>query len=114
MGREASAAAQLRKGVLEYCVLALLKQEERYGFDLARTLGSVEGLVTSEGTIYPLLSRLHKEGLIAATWRESESGPPRKYYAITHRGADALRDFQVEWQMFSKAVSTLITKGVHS
>lgn len=114
MGLEASAAAQLRKGVLEYCVLALLTQEERYGFDLARTLGSIEGLVTSEGTIYPLLSRLHKDGLITATWRESESGPPRKYFSITRKGTDALRDFQAEWQLFSRAVSTLITKGVHS
>ena len=111
MGLDGSAAAQLRKGALEYCVLALLQQEERYGFDLARTLGSVQGLVTGQGTIYPLLARLQKDGLVSASWHESESGPPRKYFAITRKGAKALRDFQDDWALFSNAVNTMINGG---
>lgn len=101
-------AAQLRKGVLEYCVLALLAMQERYGFELVRTLGAVDGLVTSEGTIYPLLSRLRKEGHVTTTWRESEEGPPRKYYALTQRGQAVLDGFRVEWRRFRAAVDSLV------
>ena len=104
------AAAQLRKGVLEYCVLALLAQDEKYGFELVRTLGAVDGLVTSEGTIYPLLSRLKKEGHVRTTWRESDGGPPRKYYAITRKGQAVLDTFRVEWRRFRTAVDSLMEK----
>ena len=75
--------SQLRRGVLEFCVLALLREGERYSFDLVRALGDADGLVTSEGTLYPLLGRLRREGLVQSTWRESASGPPRRYYRIT-------------------------------
>lgn len=101
--------AQLRRGALEYCVLALLATEERYGFELVRTLGSVDGMVTSEGTVYPLLSRLKRDGLVTTTWRESESGPPRKYYAITADGRAALGRFAEEWARFTSAVDTFLT-----
>jgi PadR family transcriptional regulator PadR len=104
-------AAQLRKGTLEYCVLALLAQQERYGFQLVRTLGAVDGLVTSEGTIYPLLSRLKKEGHVTTTWRDSEEGPPRKYYAITEQGKAVLDAFRVEWRRFRTAVDSLVEEG---
>ena len=67
--------AQMRKGTLQYCVLALLADEERYGFDLVRALAETDGMVTSEGTIYPLLSRLRRDGLVETTWRESTAGP---------------------------------------
>ncbi len=77
-----SAVAQLRRGVLEYCVLALLGDEERYGYDLVTELSDA-GLVASEGTIYPLLSRLRKDELVATSWQESPSGPPRRYYRLT-------------------------------
>jgi PadR family transcriptional regulator PadR len=70
--------SQLRRGVLEFCVLALLRDGERYSFDLVRALGDAEGLVTSEGTLYPLLGRLRREGMVQSTWRESASGPPRR------------------------------------
>ena len=104
-------AAQLRRGVLEYCVLALLLDDDRYGFELVRTLSAVDGMVTSEGTVYPLLSRLKKEGLVATTWRDSDSGPPRKYYAITAGGRLALAQFQQEWRGFRAAVDSFLEKG---
>ena len=102
---------QLRRGVLEFCVLALLGQEEVYGFDLVRRLSDVDGLVTSEGTIYPLLSRLRRDGWVSTTWQESESGPPRRYYAITAAGRHALAGFSTEWQRFRDSVDTLLGTG---
>lgn len=103
--------SQLRRGALEFCVLALLVDEERYAFDLVRTLGQLDGMVTAEGTIYPLLSRLTKDGRVTHTWRDSDSGPPRKYYAITSEGRRALADFTAEWHRFRAAVETLLAKG---
>jgi PadR family transcriptional regulator, regulatory protein PadR len=111
MRPEPAIGAQLRKGALEYCVLALLIEQERYGFELVRTLGEVDGLVTSEGTIYPLLSRLSKDGYVATTWRESEQGPPRKYYSITPQGEAVLGAFRLEWRRFRRAVDSLVDEG---
>jgi PadR family transcriptional regulator PadR len=102
---------QLRRGALEYCVLALLAEGERYGFDLVRTLGDIDGMVTAEGTLYPLLSRLKKAGHVTTRWRESDAGPPRKYYAITSDGRAALADFTAEWRRFRDAVDTMLSKG---
>jgi len=109
---ESEVLSQLRRGALEYCVLALLADEPRYGFDIARTLGGVDGMVTAEGTLYPLLSRLKKDGRVTTTWRDSDSGPPRKYYAITQEGRRALANFIEEWQRFRVAVETLLAKGM--
>jgi PadR family transcriptional regulator PadR len=103
--------SQLRRGALEYCVLALLATEERYGFDIVRTLGSIDGMVTGEGTLYPLLSRLKKEGHVTTTWRDSDAGPPRKYYAITNGGRRALTTFTAEWWRFRDAVDAILSKG---
>lgn len=103
--------AQLRRGVLEYCVLALLGEAELYGFDLVRRLSEVDGLVTSQGTIYPLLSRLRRDGWVSTTWADSESGPPRRYYALTADGARALAGFTEEWERFCSSVDTLLAKG---
>jgi PadR family transcriptional regulator PadR len=103
--------SQLRRGALEYCVLALLLDEERYGFDIVRTLGSIEGMVTGEGTLYPLLTRLKKDGNVTTTWRESDAGPPRKYYAITDEGRRALADFTAQWRLFRDAVDDILPKG---
>jgi PadR family transcriptional regulator PadR len=99
---------QMRKGALEYCVLALLRDEQRYGFDLVRALGDVDGLVVSEGTIYPLLSRLRRDGLVDTTWQESTSGPPRRYYRLTADGKRALDTFTEEWQRFRAGVDRLL------
>ena len=106
-----SMATELRRGTLEYCVLALLSKEPRYGFDLVRALGQVDGLVTSEGTIYPLLSRLRRDGLVKTSWKESTSGPPRRYYELTPAGKRALEQFKGEWDRFTRAVGRLLKSG---
>jgi PadR family transcriptional regulator PadR len=103
--------SQMRRGTLQYCVMALLADEPRYGFDLVRELGAADGMVTSEGTIYPLLSRLRRDGLVDSTWRESNSGPPRRYYSLTRAGRTALRDFAGEWRRFRDAVDGFLTEG---
>ena len=110
-GETRNPLTQLRRGVLEFCVLALLREEERYGFDLVRRLGDIDGMVTSEGTIYPLLSRLRRDGWVSTTWQESEAGPPRRYYAITPAGRHALAGFGLEWQRFRDSVDTLLQTG---
>ena len=110
-GPGANVVAQLRRGALEYCVLALLAEEPRYGFDLVRTLRSVDGMVTNEGTVYPLLSRLKREGFVETRWRESDAGPPRKYYSLTDTGRAALAAFVKEWARFRDAVDGLLRKG---
>jgi PadR family transcriptional regulator len=102
-----SAVAQLRRGVLEYCVLALLGDEERYGYDLVTELSDA-GLVASEGTIYPLLSRLRKEELVATSWQESPTGPPRRYYRLSSRGRTALEQFRGSWSDFKTAVDGVL------
>ncbi|TDU87216.1 PadR family transcriptional regulator [Kribbella voronezhensis] len=102
---------QLRRGTLEFCVLALLQGEERYGFELVKALGEVDGLVTTEGTIYPLLARLRREGLVETTWRESGSGPPRRYYQSTTEGRRALAAFTADWERFRNSVDTVLGRG---
>jgi PadR family transcriptional regulator, regulatory protein PadR len=110
-GKDAT-IAQMRRGVLEYCVLALLRDEERYGFDLVRALSEVDGMVTSEGTIYPLLSRLRREGLVTTSWRESSSGPPRRYYRLSPEGMAALDSFLKQWSRFRDGVDALVKGGM--
>jgi PadR family transcriptional regulator PadR len=103
--------SQLRRGVLEFCVLALLRDEERYGFDIVRALSAADGLVTTEGTLYPLLGRLRKEGVVETTWRESPSGPPRRYYRLTPSGQSLLTAFTAEWMRFRDSVNSLLDTG---
>jgi PadR family transcriptional regulator PadR len=105
---QAPLIAQMRRGVLQYCVLALLAEEERYGFDLVKALGEVEGMVTSEGTIYPLLGRLRRDSLVETNWQESPSGPPRRYYSLTAAGGAALEAFAEEWSRFRDAVDHFV------
>lgn len=100
--------SQLRRGALEYCVLALLRDRERYGFELVRSLSEVDGLITTEGTIYPLLARLRKEKLVSTFWEESESGPPRRYYRLTPAGSRSLTEFMHEWRTFRDAVDAVL------
>lgn len=102
---------QLRKGTLEYCVLALLAEEERYGFDLVKALSDVDGMLTPQGTIYPLLARLRRENLVSTDWKESPSGPPRRYYRLTAKGRRALRTFSEEWRRFSNAVDRFLERA---
>jgi PadR family transcriptional regulator PadR len=104
----------MRRGTLQYCVLALLAGEERYSFDLVRGLAAVDGMVTSEGTIYPLLSRLRNDGLVVSTWQESPSGPPRRYYRVTEKGLAALDAFIREWTRFRDAVDHFVEREARS
>jgi PadR family transcriptional regulator PadR len=104
----AALPSQLRRGVLEFCVLALLRDGERYAVELVQELGSKDGLVTSEGTLYPLLSRLRKEGVVDTTWRESAGGPPRRYYVLTPAGQAVLDVFTGEWERFRDAVDGIM------
>jgi PadR family transcriptional regulator PadR len=102
---------QLRRGTIEFCVLALLRDDERYGVDLVRALGAVDGLVTSEGTIYPLLGRLRRDGLVQTRWRESTSGPPRRYYRLSRSGRRALEEFTEDWRRFRASVDRILDHG---
>lgn len=108
-GEARNTVSQLRRGVLEYCVLALLRDGERYGVELVRDLAATEVLATSEGTLYPLLSRLRREHLVDTTWSPSASGPPRRYYTLTPDGRAALDAFLTEWGGFRDAVEGVLS-----
>jgi PadR family transcriptional regulator PadR len=109
--RQNASLSQMRRGTIQYCVMALLVDEPRYAFDLVRELGAADGMVTSDGTIYPLLSRLRRDGLVESTWRESSAGPPRRYYSLTSEGRRALGQFAAEWRRFRDAVDGFLTEG---
>ena len=110
-GEAGNLVAQMRRGVLPYCVLAMLRDKERYGFELVHSLGSTYGLVTGEGTIYPLLARLRRQGLVETSWRESDTGPPRRYYRLSTEGKDALDEFSHSWQSLRFSVDSLLGVG---
>jgi PadR family transcriptional regulator PadR len=103
---------ELRRGVTAYCVLAVLRDRESYGFDIVRVLASNGGLVTSEGTIYPLLARLRRDGLVTTTWRESDAGPPRRYYRLSADGRRALDAFAADWARFRDAVDGVLAGSI--
>ena len=96
--------AQMRKGVLEYCILSILKDGEAYTSDILETLKDAKMLVV-EGTIYPLLTRLKNSGLLAYRWEESSSGPPRKYYELTETGKIFLNELNTTWNELHQAVN---------
>jgi PadR family transcriptional regulator len=101
---------QMRRGSIEYCVLALLESEDRYGFDITRELAGAGGLVTSEGTVYPLLTRLRNDGLVDTYWRDSSEGPKRRYYRITKVGRQALESFIAQWKPFRDSVDAILAR----
>ena len=103
--------AQMRRGSIEYCVLALLQSGDRYGFEITRELAAADGLVTSEGTVYPILTRLRNVGLVDTYWQESSEGPPRRYYRITSKGELALKPFVEQWERFRDAVDSILRRG---
>ena len=91
-------STQLRKGMLELCILNSIRGTSLYGYDIVRKLRNIEGLVISEGTIYPILSRLKREGFVQTTIKESTEGPPRKYYELTTKGKKILSEMNDYWQ----------------
>jgi PadR family transcriptional regulator PadR len=95
--------AQMRKGVLEYCILSILKKGEAYPSDILDKLKKAN-LIVVEGTIYPLLTRLKNAGLLTYRWEESKSGPPRKYYSTTAEGIVFLLALDETWEDLVKAV----------
>ncbi|ANJ29066.1 PadR family transcriptional regulator [Agromyces aureus] len=99
--------AQLRKGVVEYCILGALEREPMYGWQLAETLAK-PGLIASIGTLYPVLGRLRERGLITAFERSSGAGPVRKYYQVTKAGSAELDGFRQQWAPFTRAVSEMV------
>lgn len=105
-----NAKSQMRKGMLEYCVLLLLSKEASYANDIINRLKEAE-LIIVEGTLYPLLTRLKKDGLLAYNWQESTQGPPRKYYSLTPDGLTFLQGLDSAWNELAHTVDVL--KGMH-
>ena len=95
--------AQMRKGVLEFCILSILKKEEAYPSDIIAQLKRSKMIVV-EGTIYPLLTRLKNGGILDYRWEESKSGPPRKYYKLSSKGTSFLLELEETWSELTKAV----------
>jgi len=106
---------QLRKGCLELAILAALWEGHLYGLEILRVLESNSELIVSEGTIYPLLTRLKALGLVESEWVESDSGHPRKYYDLTPAGREKAREMATTWEKFSLSMERLLTpvKEVH-
>lgn len=104
--------AQMRKGVLEYCILSILNGEDKYASEVLSALKDARMLVV-EGTIYPLLTRLKNAGLLNYRWEESLSGPPRKYYALTEDGKKVLHELNITWDELRNAVN-LVTNAKHN
>ena len=101
-----NAKSQMRKGMLEYSVLLLLRRQPSYANDIINSLKDAD-LIVVEGTLYPLLTRLKKDGLLSYEWRESLQGPPRKYYALTNDGIVALRALDDTWSSLTRTVELL-------
>lgn len=99
--------AQLRKGVLEFCIMALLQKGEAYPSDLLQWLKEAE-LIVVEGTLYPLLNRLKDAGLLTYRWEESKSGPPRKYYSLTEQGKTFFQELSLSWESLKQSVETVL------
>src|ERR1044071_2981878 len=94
---------QMRKGILEYCILSIISRKEAYASDIIGTLKDAKMIVV-EGTLYPLLTRLKNSGYLEYQWKESVSGPPRKYYRLTPIGKKFLAEMDKTWQELSYAV----------
>ena len=98
--------AQMRKGVLEYCILGILSKGDAYVSDIIERLKSAE-LIVVEGTLYPLLTRLKNAGLLEYRWEESNAGPPRKYYSLSAQGRAFLLELKGTWENLNNAVEQL-------
>lgn len=99
---------ELRRGVLGPCVLALLELRPRFGLELVRDLAEADGLLTSDGTVYPLLNRLRDAGLVTSQWQDNEGERARRYYSITDAGRETLTAFRAEWAQFSATVGGVL------
>ncbi len=102
--------AQVRRGVLEFCVLGLIRQRPAYGYELISRLARWESLSINEGTLYPLLRRLQKDGMVESTWQESDAGPVRKYYRLTPLGTERLQRMDREWNEVVRSVAEILAE----
>jgi PadR family transcriptional regulator PadR len=101
--------SQMRKGLLEYCILTIISRGEAYASDILDTLREANLLVV-EGTVYPLLTRMKNEGMLTYRWQESTGGPPRKYYALTSEGEELIRQLDAEWKAINDSINQVINK----
>jgi PadR family transcriptional regulator, regulatory protein PadR len=101
--------AQMRKGILEYCILSVLSRNSCYASDIIKELKEAEVIVV-EGTLYPLLTRQKNAGLLSYRWEESQQGPPRKYYELTDDGRSHLADLDKSWQELVESVNRIRTR----
>lgn len=99
--------AQMRKGSLEFSIMLIISKGEIYASDILKELKKAD-LIVVEGTLYPLLSRLKSSELLQYTWKESESGPPRKYYTMTDKGQKNLEQLKLTWSKLTKSINSLI------
>jgi PadR family transcriptional regulator, regulatory protein PadR len=101
--------AQMRKGILEYCILSILSKSSCYASDIIKELKDAKVIVV-EGTLYPLLTRQKNAGLLSYRWEESPQGPPRKYYELTQEGKEYLADLDASWNELVESVNMIRTK----
>jgi PadR family transcriptional regulator, regulatory protein PadR len=104
-----NAKAQMRKGILEYCILTILSKNDAYASDIIKELKESR-LIVVEGTLYPLLTRQKNAGLLSYRWEESTQGPPRKYYTLTETGKDFLKGLNQSWTELVDAINSLNRK----
>ena len=102
--------SQMRKGMLEFCVLLLMRTGDAYSSEIIKRMKDAR-LIVMEGTLYPLLTRLKNDGLLTYRWEESPSGPPRKYYSITPTGLSFLRQLQQSWEEIAHTIDHLQSKA---
>lgn len=101
--------AQMRKGILEYCILSILSRNSCYASDIIKELKEAKVIVV-EGTLYPLLTRQKNSGLLSYRWEESQQGPPRKYYELTPSGKEYLKDLDNSWEELVESVNLIRTR----
>lgn len=102
-----AAKAEMRRGMLEYCILLIISRGKIYATDILKALMAAD-LIVVEGTLYPLLNRLRAEGLLDYTWEESKSGPPRKYYTLTPKGKENLGQLKATWKSLVESINSLM------
>ena len=100
--------SQMRRGLLELCILGLLEKQPNYGYEIVTRLAQAPNLAASEGTVYPLLRRLRKVGWLQTFWEESDAGPPRQYYRLSAEGREYLKALRKQWKQLISSVSAFV------
>lgn len=101
--------AQMKKGILELCILSIISEHDAYASDIIERMKSADLLIV-EGTLYPLLTRLKNDGMLSYRWEESKSGPPRKYYTITVNGQSTLQELITSWNELGDSIKKITNK----